>query len=853
MSVGRQFNFIGNMRVDVPHLRSLDSSVAADFDALAGYIGTGSTAQVVRGFKIVTPDVAIGNPATNLQLEIAGAALLHPLASEAGTVFVVDTDAADEALAATNDRIEGAFTANAANYVGVDLRRAADDTTADIVMTLDSTTREEVAKTIPLARTLDFVIVISTASFSTTPHVAPVAKVTTDSDNNVTDIEDARQMLYRLGIGGGTPDVSASFPWPEGRSEGVASAADAFEGGDKAILSDKDWRDAVMTRLWEVGGGEHWYSGTSDRDLKVVYGPPVLPATGDNFNWNLGTETLEWASVSVLFGNGTGYFNDLEDSSTILNDGDALYVDIDRSANRVSGVDGLNAQVAPLLTLGIGDPPGSRLVIAWRKGDEIYTRDRPFEVERDFRVATTTVSGTVKLSYAAGAPSDPVVAPLDADGTINATATSNNEPGFFGTGHGTGNGVNGAAGATGGGAGVVGTSATAGATGAGVQGIALGISATKYGVHGRGDAFGSEAVGVFGEGGGARAGVHGTGGATNGPGVIGTGTGSGNGVVGTGGATNGTGVTGTGQGTGSGVLGSADDNVSAAALRGVATGATGGRGLFIDVVGSSLDPDTRAAGVFRNTNSADGQTLPLFFLHSAADGNQDGVALWTERITEDDVDFLFGIVDDSGAASPELRFDTSIKGFYPETTAAWSLGKSGKAWKFLQLDDNVGGNGGSVEFDHDQSGDSGPLATTAIRNTAYGSSICKAWAFITVDSAETVSIADGFNVADANLVDGTAASTRFLEVVWAQDFSSTNYIVWSNVEITDADADGENGGFENVRGQVFGAGAGHADLAKTGAKCTIRFMDADAGTILDLSSLTETITIYVEARGRQDT
>jgi hypothetical protein len=36
MSANRQLNLLGQWRLDVPHLRSIESSVAADFDLLAG-------------------------------------------------------------------------------------------------------------------------------------------------------------------------------------------------------------------------------------------------------------------------------------------------------------------------------------------------------------------------------------------------------------------------------------------------------------------------------------------------------------------------------------------------------------------------------------------------------------------------------------------------------------------------------------------------------------------------------------------------------------------------------------------------------------------------------------------------
>lgn len=460
MSVLRQANILGQQRLDVPHVRAIESSICADFDLLAGKVLAGERPLVVRGFDIITT-LAVGNAATDLQLNVANGVILHPTASEAGTIFSMPSTASVEVLSNTNANVTGGFTANQVNYIGLDLRRSAATSTTDLVMFLDANTLLETPKSVPLARVLTYKIVISTNDFSSTPYLLPIAKVTTNSTNIVTALEDARPMMNRLGSGGSVPNRQYKFPWALGRQETTSGAV--FSGGDKALASLKDWQDAVMTRLWELGGGQYWYSGTSDREVKLAFGQPTISATGDNFQWTLGTQTLQWQSLSVVFGNSPVAYNPITDGSAVLQDNQCLYVDIDRTS-----LTARTAQVQTLTALGQPTIPGSRVVIAWRRGSNIYVRDRGTEVGRSIAVATTTASGTVKLKYAAGTPSDPVVLAQDANGSVQNTATVNNVPGFKGTGSGSGAGVEGVGGGTDG----PGLKGTGTGTGAGVEATA---------------------------------------------------------------------------------------------------------------------------------------------------------------------------------------------------------------------------------------------------------------------------------------------------------------------------------------------------------------------------------------------
>jgi hypothetical protein len=411
MAVVRQQNWLGQQREDVPHLRSVESGVARDFDILAGRIMADDRALIVSGFELVNNGVA---QASQLVLRTAGGLLLHPRASESGTVFDVPADRADEVLSATNVRVDGAFVPGQVNFVGIDLVRSADSGTADLVQFLNADTLLEGPQTVPLARTLDYRIVISTADFSSTPGLAPVAKVTTDSSNGVALIEDARDFMFRLGTGGGTPDPTNSYPWPAGRTDSTEFGAGADKG-----LRMKSWADAVMTRLWEVGGGERWFSPTADRNVKIVAYGPVFLASGEHYEWD-GTN-VHWKGLRFVFDNSTGYQNEVADQLTDLAgltdlaDGDCIYVDVDRTQDRtILGADPLVAQKAALTTLGYPTVPGSRYVILWRSGSDVFSRDQQLAVGLNAPVpATTSILGLVLLSASVPVPTAPVVAAID--------------------------------------------------------------------------------------------------------------------------------------------------------------------------------------------------------------------------------------------------------------------------------------------------------------------------------------------------------------------------------------------------------------------------------------------------------
>ena len=264
MAIKRSANILNSQRLDVPHIRSIESAIRNDFDEVAKGLLTGADKSFfVRGFEINLTG-AIGSSSTSLQVLAADSAILHTQSSESGTFFVTDASEPNQTLSSTtNTKVEGSFTPGAINYVGIEFVRAVDDSTTAQVYFWNPTTETEFVKTVPLAQTLSYKFVISPSIF--TSNVLPLAIIETDAANNVLSVEDRRPMFFRLGTAGtSTPDPSYVYPWDDGRVENnfktTSSASSPFVGGDKQIRTEKEWKDAVMSAIKEIKGTTYWYS-----------------------------------------------------------------------------------------------------------------------------------------------------------------------------------------------------------------------------------------------------------------------------------------------------------------------------------------------------------------------------------------------------------------------------------------------------------------------------------------------------------------------------------------------------------------------------------------------------------------
>lgn len=260
-------------RVDLPDLLSIDSFVAGDFKfLLKGLIGDGKPL-ILNGFDVINPGDAIGSQ--SISVRVADSVVLYP-GSNAGPFF----HGLPEGNTSAQPLIPE-LRKNATNYVYLTFSTfdTSKDTRAFWDPDLDGGNGGEFTQDINTESVLKADINVSTSSFP--DNTIPVCKVVV-GPAVIESIEDARDMMFRLGAGGLSPDPFNRFTFPSDptatykRAEPptkMSSALDPnpFQGADKNFHNLKDWMDVVMTKLAELGGTTFWYEDAGSYNLVNLF------------------------------------------------------------------------------------------------------------------------------------------------------------------------------------------------------------------------------------------------------------------------------------------------------------------------------------------------------------------------------------------------------------------------------------------------------------------------------------------------------------------------------------------------------------------------------------------------------
>lgn len=342
MAVSRRFTGFSGIRVDLPLLRSIESSVAFDFDSVLRDFITGTEKPyIARGFEIQIPDAAIN--ASSLQITVADSVILHSTAAESGTILTIPPGTSDDTLNSSNAKVQGAFQNGVPNYVSLELVRVSDPDSVDQVAVWSEAQKSEFNRTAPVGQILEYRYVITTSGFSTN---LPLYIIGVSSTGAVEYITNSRNKLFRLGTGGTVPNPLNSFDfgglsnpqdgassrreWINESTGVVANPVSAIPGdnplafryGDWSINTLKEWMDAIMTRFKDFTGSEYWYTSSQ-----------LFNDAGVGLN----TFDLWWDSIgSVLTGEGSLNFNQILEINDITSgyiqteasDGDILPGDI---------------------------------------------------------------------------------------------------------------------------------------------------------------------------------------------------------------------------------------------------------------------------------------------------------------------------------------------------------------------------------------------------------------------------------------------------------------------------------------------------------------------------------------------
>jgi hypothetical protein len=296
-------------RVDLPDLLSIDSYAAGDWQYfIQSLVGT-SKPYILAGFDIIDPQNAIGTQACSVR--VADSVAYYP-GSSAGPFYYGLPSGNSNSVPLVPE-----LRKNAVNYVYLTLStfNASVDTRAFWDPDRNGGIGGEFTQDINTESVIQVQVNVSTGSFPA--NTIPVAIVTVGAVV-ITAIEDARDLMFRLGNGGISPNPYGTFnfralPATQYEREEPAtimtssSDPNPFQGADKNIYNLKEWMDIVMTKLKELGGTTFWYEDTSTFAITNIFHDALATtfkskgkyvhssATAGNLTW---TEDLIIKSVS---------------------------------------------------------------------------------------------------------------------------------------------------------------------------------------------------------------------------------------------------------------------------------------------------------------------------------------------------------------------------------------------------------------------------------------------------------------------------------------------------------------------------------------------------------------------------
>ena len=267
-------------RIDLPDLLSIDSYGAGDWKYFMQSLVGASKPYVLFGFDVINPGSAIGLPSCSIR--VADSIVYYPGAA-AGPFFYGLPEGNDASVPLVPQ-----LRTNATNYVYLTLStfNTASDTRALWDPDRNGGVGGEFTQDINTESVIQAQLGISTGSFPV--NTVPLAIITVGA-SAISSITDARDMLFRLGTGGVAPNAQAEYAFPalpdstHARLEtsGIINSLanpNPFQGGDKNITTLKQWMDAIMTKLKELGGTTYWYEDTTTFSLLKIWNDALATA-----------------------------------------------------------------------------------------------------------------------------------------------------------------------------------------------------------------------------------------------------------------------------------------------------------------------------------------------------------------------------------------------------------------------------------------------------------------------------------------------------------------------------------------------------------------------------------------------
>ena len=400
-------------RLDLPDLLSIDSYGAGDWKFFIKSLVGDDKPFILQGFDLIDPDQSIGS--TSVSIQVADSVVYYP-GSSAGPFF----HGLEEGNTLAQPLIPE-LKKNSTNYIYVTFSTSdqSRDTRSFWDPDKEGGDGGEFTQDVNTESALIVEVNVSNASFPI--NTIPIAKVVVGA-NFIESIEDSRDMMFRLGSGGLNTNPAYNYEWRElpsadySRQEPPTIMTNSldpnpFQGGDKNILSLKEWMDAVMTKLKELGGTTFWYKDTSTYNLINLF----LDALGSNIRskgtWEHSSATpgeVEWSEDIVYQSIHDPREYIIRAGSETLNNDEVLYTVFDRNlsfndfslaVDWVNGQPYINGQVSSFQHLKQGD-----WIKKYSDDDNYYVRVEGFWSATNGGGVPTTASlaqsVTVNVSYA---------------------------------------------------------------------------------------------------------------------------------------------------------------------------------------------------------------------------------------------------------------------------------------------------------------------------------------------------------------------------------------------------------------------------------------------------------------------
>lgn len=259
-------------RLDLPDLLSIDSYAAGDWKYFMKGIVGDSKPYILKGFDVIDPENAVGTQSCSIR--VADSIVFYP-GSTAGPFFHGLEEGNEQAIPLVPE-----LRKNAVNYVYLTLttQNTASDSRAFWDEDKDGGVGGEFTQDVNTESILKAEVNVSVGSFPI--NTIPVAKITVGAVV-ITKIEDARDLMFRLGSGGLNPNPFNTYNWRSLPAAGYerhepptaieAGGVNPFQGADKNIRSLKEWMDVVMSKLKELGGTAYWYEDASTTNLVTSF------------------------------------------------------------------------------------------------------------------------------------------------------------------------------------------------------------------------------------------------------------------------------------------------------------------------------------------------------------------------------------------------------------------------------------------------------------------------------------------------------------------------------------------------------------------------------------------------------